>query len=383
MIKKKNLGFVINFSHERWLGGSNYFSNLFEGIRLYSNNSITIFTGLNKNKLNPNFKRFKIVYLSILDPKKKINILINYLRLLILILFKRDFILESILKKYKIEILSHSFPLGKYSKIKSVSWIPDLQQLHLKHFFSLKKRFKRWLDIFILKDNSSIILFSSKTVRDDFFLNYNVKKERTAVLNFLNKLPIKKPHGKLFKQFRKYFIISNQFWIHKNYDLIIDSLIELKKENIKPIIISTGTKFDWRSSTYYETLIKKIKKNKLSNFKILGNLSREQQLSLIMNALYLINPSKSEGWNSSIEEAKSLNTRVLASNLKIHKEQLGSKGTYFDVNNYKRLSKILKKVLLDKKKNKRITYSKLYKINQKNFKKFSLTYNRIISKLGL
>ena len=96
----------------------------------------------------------------------------------------------------------------------------------------------------------------------------------------MNKLPIKKPNGKLFKQFRKYFMISNQFWIHKNYDLIIDSLIELKKK-YKPIIVSTGTKFDWRSSTYYETLIKKIKKNKLSNFKILGNLSREQQLSLI------------------------------------------------------------------------------------------------------
>ena len=59
-----------------------------------------------------------------------------------MILFKRDFILESILKKYKIEILSHSFPLGKYSKIKSVSWIPDLQQLHLKHLFSLKKDLK-------------------------------------------------------------------------------------------------------------------------------------------------------------------------------------------------------------------------------------------------
>ena len=44
-------------------------------------------------------------------------------------------------------------------------------------------------------------------------------------------------------------MISNQFWIHKNYDLIIDSLIELKKENIKPTIVSTGTKFDWRSSS--------------------------------------------------------------------------------------------------------------------------------------
>ena len=102
-----------------------------------------------------------------------------------------------------------------------------------------------------------------------------------------------------------------------------------------------------------------------------------------MNALYLINPSKSEGWNSAIEEAKSLNTRVLASNLKIHKEQLGSKGTYFDVNDYKKLSNILKKVLFDQKKGKKVTYNKLYKINQKNFKKFSLTYNKIISKLGL
>ncbi len=382
MIKKKNLGFIINFSHERWLGGSNYFSNLFDGIRQHSNNSITIFTGLNKKKLNPNFKRFKIIYLSILDPNKKINILVNYLRLLILILFKRDFILESILKKYKIEILSHSYSLGKYSKIKSISWIPDLQQLHLKHLFSLKKRFKRWLDIFILKDNSSIILFSSKTVRDDFLLHYNIKKERTAILNFLNRLPIKKPNSRLFKKFKKYFMISNQFWIHKNYDLIIDSLIDLKKENIEPTIVSTGTKFDWRSSTYYETLIKKIKKNKLSNFKILGNLSREQQLSLILNAAYLINPSKSEGWNSAIEEAKSLNTRVLASNLKVHKEQLGSKGIYFDENNYKKLTEILKKVIFNEKKNKRITYSKLYKINQINFKKFSIAYNKIISKLG-
>ena len=383
MIKKKNLGFIINFSHERWLGGSNYFSNLFEGIRIYSNNSITIFTGINKNKLNPKFKRYNIVYLSILDPKKKINLLINYLRLLMLILVKRDFILEFVLKKYKIEILSHSFPLGKYSRIKSVSWIPDLQQLHLKYLFSFKKRFKRWLDIFISKNNSSTILFSSKTVRDDFSLNFNIKKDRTAVLNFLSKLPIKKPTSKLSRKFRKYFMISNQFWIHKNYDLVINSLIELKKENIKPTIVSTGTKYDWRSSSYYGKLIHKIKKNKLSNFKILGHLSREQQLGLIMNAMYLINPSKSEGWNSAIEEAKSLNTRVLASNLKVHKEQLGSKGIYFDVNNYKKLSKILKKATLDNKKNKTIAYSKLYKINQNNFKKFSITYNKIISKLSL
>tara|TARA_B100001057_G_scaffold81270_1_gene76604 strand:+ start:1844 stop:2989 length:1146 start_codon:yes stop_codon:yes gene_type:complete len=381
MIKKKNLGFIVNFSHKRWLGGSNYFFNLFEGIRLYSNNSITIFTGLNKKKLNPNFKKYKIVYLSILDPNKKINILINYLRLLILILFKRDFILEYILNKYKIEILSHSFPLGKYSKIKSIYWIPDLQHLNLKNLFSIKKRFKRWFENFVSINNCSIILFSSKTVRKEFLLNFSIEKNKTAVLNFLNKLPTNKPTGKLFKKFINYYIISNQFWIHKNYDLIVDCLIELKKINIKPIIVSTGAKFDWRSSTYYESLIKKIKKNKLSNFKILGNISRQEQLSLIMNAKYLINPSKSEGWNSAIEEAKSLNTRVIASNLKVHREQLGSKGIYFDINNYHNLIKILKKMKLNQKRVKKINYKKLYKININNFEKFSKTYNKIVSKV--
>tara|TARA_E500000178_G_scaffold355755_2_gene429613 strand:+ start:1842 stop:2987 length:1146 start_codon:yes stop_codon:yes gene_type:complete len=381
MIKKKNLGFIVNFSHKRWLGGSNYFFNLFEGIRLYSNNSITIFTGLNKKKLNPNFKKYKIVYLSILDPNKKINILINYLRLLILILFKRDFILEYTLNKYKIEILSHSFPLGKYSKIKSIYWIPDLQHLNLKNLFSIKKRFKRWFENFVSINNCSIILFSSKTVRKEFLLNFSIEKNKTAVLNFLNKLPTNKPTGKLFKKFINYYIISNQFWIHKNYDLIVDCLIELKKINIKPIIVSTGAKFDWRSSTYYESLIKKIKKNKLSNFKILGNISRQEQLSLIMNAKYLINPSKSEGWNSAIEEAKSLNTRVIASNLKVHREQLGSKGIYFDINNYHNLIKILKKMKLNQKRVKKINYKKLYKININNFEKFSKTYNKIVSKV--
>ena len=71
MSKKNNIGFIINFSHERWLGGSNYFSNLFEGIYLHTQNSITIFTGIKKEKLNPNFKKYNIIYLSILNPNKK------------------------------------------------------------------------------------------------------------------------------------------------------------------------------------------------------------------------------------------------------------------------------------------------------------------------
>tara|TARA_Y100000389_G_scaffold163602_1_gene166922 strand:+ start:365 stop:1513 length:1149 start_codon:yes stop_codon:yes gene_type:complete len=381
MSKKNNIGFIINFSHERWLGGSNYFSNLFEGIYLHTQNSITIFTGIKKEKLNPNFKKYNIIYLSILNPNKKINILINYLRMFILIIFNRDFILEQILNKYNVDILSHSSPLGKNSKIKSIYWIPDLQQFHLKELFSIKKRFKRWLDIYIASKNASVILFSSKTVRQIFLQKYPNFKRKSFVLNFLNKLPKKQPKSKLAKKFKNYFLISNQFWIHKNYDLIIKGLVELQKQQINPYILSTGTKFDWRSSSYYGNLLKKIKQNKLRNFIILGKVSREEQLGLILKANYLINPSRSEGWNSAIEEAKSLKTNVLASNLDVHKEQLGKKGIYFGCDDYLKFSYILKKKYLKTKKEKKIRYNNLYNLNKFNFKKFALSYQYILGKI--
>ena len=67
----------------------------------------------------------------------------------------------------------------------------------------------------------------------------------------------------------------------------------------------------------------------------------------------MINPSKFEGWNSAIEEAKSLGTSVIASNLKVHKEQLGKKANYFDPDDANSLKKIIKN-----KMNKKIFSSK-------------------------
>ncbi len=378
---KKKIGFVINFSHNRWLGGSNYFNNLFEGLIKYSKNKIVIFTGIDKNKLNPAFLKHKIVYLKILDPSKKINILINYIRFICLILLKRDFIFENILKKHNIDILSHAYPLGKNSKIKSIYWIPDMQDLNLKELFTFKQKLKRTFERLISLYHSNIILFSCKTIRDEFIKKYPKAHDKTKILNFINKLPNKKPKGNLYKKFKNYFLISNQFWIHKNYDLVIDSLVDLKKNNLHPTILSTGAKLDWRSSKYYHDLINRIKKNKIENFKILGIISRNEQLNLILNANYLINPSKSEGWNTAVEEAKSLNTKVLASNIEVHKEQLKKKGEFFDIKNFKNLSKILKKKNKSKKKYPKKNYNLLLKRNNKEFKIFAINYIKILEKI--
>lgn len=381
MKKKLKIAFIINFSHERWLGGSNYYLNILKAIRLHTNHSIKIFTGINKKKLNPGFIDYEIIYLKSLNPKLKMNIFINYIRILSLIFFKRDFILEKILNKYNIDVLSHSFPLGCNSNIKSLYWIPDLQELFLKDNFSLKKRLKRWIDNYISISNSSGILFSSKTMRSIFNKIYQKSKKKSHVLKFINYLPDNKPKGNLTKNFKNFFLVSNQFWIHKNYDIILNALIELKKKKLSPLIISTGTKHEYRSSTYYRSLLSKIKNNRLKNFKILGKISRNEQLNLILNAKYLINPSKFEGWNTAIEEAKSLKTPVIASNLKVHREQLGKNADYFDSNQFKYLSNIIKTKMNIKRKKIKKNYKILLKMNRKQFKLFAHQYNKILNNL--
>ena len=62
-------------------------------------------------------------------------------------------------------------------------------------------------------------------------------------------------------------------------------------------------------------------------------------MSLMKFSIAVINPSKSEGWSSTVEQAKSLGKFVLLSNLTVHKEQNPRRSYFFRVDDDFRLSK--------------------------------------------
>jgi glycosyltransferase involved in cell wall biosynthesis len=64
--------------------------------------------------------------------------------------------------------------------------------------------------------------------------------------------------------------------------------------------------------------------------KLLGLLPRTDQLALMKAAEAVVQPSKFEGWSTVIEDAKTLQKRIIASDLSVHIEQLGEKGLFFD-----------------------------------------------------
>ncbi|MCK5840202.1 MAG: glycosyltransferase, partial [Bacteroidales bacterium] len=72
-----------------------------------------------------------------------------------------------------------------------------------------------------------------------------------------------------------------------------------------------------------------------------GLIPRGDQLLLMKYAKAIVQPSLFEGWSTVIEDAKSLQVPVIASNLPVNIEQLQEKGTYFEPHDYSTLAKIL------------------------------------------
>jgi glycosyltransferase involved in cell wall biosynthesis len=161
----------------------------------------------------------------------------------------------------------------------------------------------------------------------------------------------------------KFFYLPNQYWIHKNHIIVIKALIELvlKFPDIK--VVSTGSNHDYRSPDYFTNLMSIIKKNNLqNNYIYLGVIPYKDSMSLINNSLAIINPSKFEGWSSTVEQAKSFGKLIILSNISVHKEQNPNKAFFFNPDNHKQLSEIMSMVW-NKEKNIKNYYNKRYNAN--------------------
>jgi hypothetical protein len=385
-LKKINLGFVITFSKNSWLGGNIYILNLIKQIKENSKNiNPVILTNFSLPKNN--FSEFKNI--KILKSKAFSHSIVRRIISKIQIsIFGKDFFLEKFLKKNKINTLSHFYISGRNSAIKSLFWIPDFQELYNLKYISIKRKILRKINILYAIKNSTKIILSSNTVKKDLKkIDYYGYKNSVVFRPFFV-TPNNIKNKKILKKYnvkKKFFLLPNQYWKHKNHLLILNILKDLKtnkKNNIE--VVSTGYFNDYRYPEYKEEILSFIKKNNLKScYKILGVIPFQDLMDLMQYSIAVINPSKSEGWSSTVEQAKSMGKMVLLSNLKVHREQSPHRKHFFETNDKDKLRNIMlnlhnsfdsksekkkmiiaKKKMLTVKKNFIIDYVKL--INQIN-----------------
>ncbi len=381
------VGFIINFRKNSWLGGYNYFVNLFKCISLLKEQKIKpviITDNVTEIKKDKVFKKYELVETNLV---KRNNLFLRLIQKISLIFFCKNIFLYNLLKKKKIQILSHSETLGSRSDISSFPWFPDFQEINLPENFSTKDKILRRLNIILASMHSTKIIISTKSVQNDLkkiskkaFKKSFVIKHHAYIENktkFLDLSTLSKKYG-IKKNF---FLVSNHYWKHKNHICILKALAELKKKKKNIQIISTGLFHDHRNPKYMNFITSYIKNNNLSdNYKILGIVPFSEMISLMFYSLAVINPSKSEGLSNSVEQAKSIGKAVILSNIPVHREQIEKNFFYFNPNDFKKLALLILKNSKNKKKNKKQNIIKIRKESLKKNLTFARKYQDFIIK---
>lgn len=343
------VGFIGSVSKE-WMGGLNYFKNLLFAINSIEKKELEVFVFVGK-KIDIETKRMFQEYATVIEDsvfdRKSIKWFLSKIERKI---FKTNILLENILKKHNIQILSHA-SITNLKTIKTINWIPDFQHIHLPQMFSEKEIQNRNNNFLkLIRDSDLIVLSSFDALKDmkKFVPNY---EDKARVLQFVSQ-----PNNRYFELdehdksllLQKYkikddfFYIPNQFWKHKNHMMIFEAINELKKDGVEINIVCTGYLGDYRNKTYIDDIRKVVKLNNLEdNIKLLGLVDYEDVFALIKFSKAVINPSLFEGWSSTVEECKSVGKNMILSDLDVHKEQYPN-AVFFKRDSIESLKEVLK-----------------------------------------
>jgi glycosyltransferase involved in cell wall biosynthesis len=231
-------------------------------------------------------------------------------------------------------------------------WIPDFQELHFPEFFPAAELTARQRNLMHCCRHASAILLSSQAAHDDLARAAVGCAGRAHVLRFvasvprIEQLPVLQELERRYAFTGPYFHLPNQFWAHKNHGVVIDALHRLLKQNRPALVLATGNIEDHRQPGHYQKLREHIaSSNLMDRFRVLGVVPYRDLMALMAHSIAVINPSRFEGWSTTVEEAKSLGKQVLLSDIPVHREQAPQRGFYFDPDNPDQLAELLSQLM--------------------------------------
>ncbi|MBW4679510.1 MAG: glycosyltransferase [Microcoleus vaginatus WJT46-NPBG5] len=228
------------------------------------------------------------------------------------------------------------------------AWIPDFQHYHLPHLFSPEEIADRDIKHKKMAEVAPVVILSSQMAQNDFKHLYPDAASRSAVMTFASFLEPEWLQGDPKQIQAKYelpdqfFLVSNQFWKHKDHTVIIEALGLLKQQGIKPIVACTGSLQDRRNPEYSNQLLARIKELDLNDqFRTLGLIPRIDQIQLMRRSLAVIQPSLFEGWSTVVEDSRTLGKPMLISDFPVHIEQNPPYSHFFERGNAEQLADLI------------------------------------------
>ena len=215
---------------------------------------------------------------------------------------------------------------------RGVQWVPDFQEDRFPEFFDETERAARHRHNAEALARHTHVMVSSQDVAADLRRFYPQPTVRVHVIPFASFLPaLTEDAGALKARYGlpdRYLICANQVWRHKNHALALRALALAPEA---PPLVFTGREEDHRDPDHPAAVRRLAVELGLGErARFLGFLPRQDQLGLMHGALAVVQPSLCEGWSTVVEDAKALGRPVFASDIAVHREQLGGGAGLFD-----------------------------------------------------
>jgi glycosyltransferase involved in cell wall biosynthesis len=232
--------------------------------------------------------------------------------------------------------------------VPALGWVPDLQHRHLPELFDRRTLVFREQRYRLLARFATHLVVSSTAGERDLVELSSRAAGKTTVLRFVvdpvprAEQPSRAELASRYGIDGPFLYLPNQFWVHKNHRLVVDALALLRGRGRPVRVLVTGAPVDRRRPEHYGELLAHVRAAGVEqDFRVLGVVPYAHVAGLLRESLALINPSRFEGWSTTVEEARSVGRRVLLSDIPVHREQDPPGGARFDPDDVEGLAQLI------------------------------------------
>jgi glycosyltransferase involved in cell wall biosynthesis len=264
--------------------------------------------------------------------------------------------LNQILARHNFDV---ALPITSASGHVGVPWVghlPDMQHKHYPEFFSREEYLSREAQFRSLLQKAKAVIVNSRNAKAD--IDEAFPGHQCAIFNLpfaplLNPAWLEREAGTPLARYNlpgRYFLISNQFWIHKSHATAFEALAQLSSAYNDVSIVCTGNTSDYRHPDYFRRLQDRIVALKIQNrVRILGLVPKSDQIQIMRAAVAVIQPTLFEGTPGgiSVYDAVSIGTPVILSDIAINREVKDDKACiqFFERSNAEALAEKMRMAL--------------------------------------
>jgi glycosyltransferase involved in cell wall biosynthesis len=209
-----------------------------------------------------------------------------------------------------------------------VGYVYDFQHRYLPKLFSAADRRLRDRHFSAMLGSAPALMVNARAVASDIALFHPEATAKVFVLPFsaapnAGWLASCESPASRFGITGPYFIVCNQFWIHKDHTTAFAAFAKIAANNPSLQLVCTGSTDDYRNPGYFPDLQRRLASDGIADrVHILGMVSKSDQIALLKGSIAMIQPTLFEGGpgGGAAFDAVSLGVRCLVSDIAVNRE---------------------------------------------------------------